>query len=323
MIRFAVVGYGNLGKACEQIAHESSDFENVGIFTRREPSNMSSPFGTKFYKQDEIESFKDKVDVVAICTGSANDVTELGKRLAKNFNTVDSFDTHAKMQDYSNSMNEIATANGNLCFVGIGWDPGLFSLMRVLFEGSLPNGTTQTFWGKGVSQGHSEAIRKIEGVLDGKQYTIPKEEALNKARNGEGANLTTRDKHLRECFVVAEDGADKAKIEQTIKTMPNYFSDYDTIVNFISKEEFDRDHSTIPHGGFVLRSGNSNDTKHSIEFSLKLESNPNFTASVLMAYARANAKLQKENVKGAKTILDVPVSALSSLDWGSLVKKYV
>lgn len=323
MIKFAIVGYGNLGKACEKIAVNSEDFELVGIFTRRAPETMSSPFGTSFYKQDELESFKGKIDVIALCTGSANDLTELGLRAAKSFNTVDSFDTHARMAEYATQMKDITLSTDHLSFIGIGWDPGVFSIMRTLFEGVLSNGNTQTFWGKGVSQGHSEAIRRIDGVENGIQYTIPKEEALVKARNGEGASLTTRDKHLRECFVVAKEGADKALIEKTIKEMPNYFADYDTIVHFISKEEFEKNHNSIPHGGFVLRSGENNGTHHNLEFSLKLESNPDFTASVLMAYARANAQLYSEGVRGVKTAIDVPISALIGGNWIDKVSKFV
>ncbi len=323
MIKFAIVGYGNLGKACEKIAMASDDFELVGIFTRREPSTMQSPFGTPFFKQDEIKNFKGKLDVVALCTGSANDLTSLGERLAKSFNTVDSFDTHAKMGEYVENMDKINLENGTLSFVGIGWDPGVFSIMRALFEGVLQSGNTQTFWGKGVSQGHSEAVRRIEGVVDAKQYTIPKDEALKKARCGEGDTLTTRDKHLRECFVVAKEGADTTLIENTIKQMPNYFAEYDTVVHFISQEEFDRDHKGIPHGGFVLRSGIVNGTKDSLEFSLTLESNPDFTANVLMAYARANARMSARGVTGAKTVIDIAVGELVEGTHTDKVKKFV
>lgn len=323
MIKFAIVGYGNLGKACEKIALASDDFELVGIFTRRDPKSMVSPYGSKFFRQDDLESFAGQIDVVALCTGSANDLTELGKRVAANFNTVDSFDTHARIPEYASQMQKITIENGNLSFIGIGWDPGIFSLMRALFDGVLQDGNTQTFWGKGVSQGHSEAIRHIDGVAKGIQYTIPKQDALDAAREGRGAQLTTRDKHLRECFVVAKDGADKALIEKTIKEMPNYFADYDTIVHFISDEEFDRNHNTIPHGGFVLRSGQSNGMKHNLEFSLKLESNPDFTASVLMAYARANAVLYEQGMRGTKTIIDIPVGALIKHKWLNKVEQYI
>ena len=314
MVRIAIVGYGNLGKACEKIACTQDGFQLVGIFTRREPSSMKSPFGTAFYKQSDIENFKGKIDVLALCTGSANDLTDLGMRCAASFNTVDSFDTHARMRDYVTEMQRITTENGNLSFIGIGWDPGLFSLMRAVFGGVLPDGVSQTFWGRGVSQGHSEAVRRIEGVVKGIQSTVPKQEALDAARSGKGAELTTRDKHLRECFVVAAEGADKAEIERKIVTMPNYFDEYDTVVHFITEEEFDRDHGAMPHGGFVLRSGEVNGAHHSLEFALKLESNPDFTASVLMAYAKANARLFAKGVRGAMTILDIPAIALTDED---------
>lgn len=312
MIKFAIVGYGNLGRACERIAHDGKDFELVGIFTRREPASMTSPYGTAFYRQSDLEQFKGKIDVLALCTGSANDLTDLGKRCAANFNTVDSFDTHARMREYVTDMEKITAEHGTLSFVGIGWDPGLFSLMRAVFGGVLSAGNTQTFWGKGVSQGHSEAIRKIKGVVKGIQYTVPKEDALEKARSGQGESLTTRDKHLRECFVVAAEDADKAEIERQIVTMPNYFAEYDTVVHFITAEEFDRDHNKMPHGGFVLRSGEVNGRHSNMEFSLKLESNPDFTASVLMAYARANAKMYAEGARGVKTVLDIPAVALTA-----------
>lgn len=322
MIKFAVVGYGNLGRACERIAAKSPDFNIIGIFTRRNPEEMSSPFNTPFYKQEDLEEFKDKIDVLALCTGSANDLTELGKRAAASFNTVDSFDTHAKMKQYALEMNKIASENGNLSFIGIGWDPGLFSLMRAVFDGVLPRGNTNTFWGRGVSQGHSEAVRRIEGVVNAVQYTIPKDEALSAARSGDAA-LTTRDKHLRECFVVAGEGADREYIEKTVKEMPDYFAEYDTVVHFISEDEFEKNHKGIPHGGFVLRNGESNGSRHNLEFSLKLESNPDFTAGVLMAYAKANAALYAQGLRGAKTVLDIPAAALLSGDWCELIQKYV
>lgn len=322
-MKIAIVGYGNLGKACERIAIDSSDIEIVGIFTRRDPSALSSPYGTPFFRQEDIGMFKGRVDAACICTGSANDVTELGKRLAAEFNTVDSFDTHARMIEYAADMRKIAIENGRLCFVGIGWDPGLFSLMRALFDGVLPKGCTHTFWGRGVSQGHSEAIRRIEGVDDAKQYTVPKADALRLAREGKGDKLTDRDRHLRECYVVADDGADKDRIQREIVTMPNYFEPYDTVVHFISKAEFEKKHSGIAHAGFVMRSGEANGTSNGLEFSLKLDSNPNFTASVLMAYARANARLYALGERGARTILDIPISAVCGGEFISNVRKYV
>ncbi len=323
MIKIAIVGYGNLGRACERIAHNSGDFETVGIFTRRNPDTVKSDFGTPVYSQRDIESFKDETDVACICTGSANDVTDLGIRLAKNFNTVDSFDTHAKMSAYFEQMDNTAKQSGKLCFVGMGWDPGLFSLMRGLCEGILPFADTQTFWGRGVSQGHSEAIRRIEGVVDAKQYTVPKDEALRLAREGKGGSLKVRDKHLRECFVVAEEDADKAEIERKIVSMPDYFEPYDTVVHFIDEEEFKSRHSAMPHAGFVLRSGEINGARCNIEFSLKLDSNPDFTAAVLMAYAKANANLAIAGETGAKSILDIPASALLGKDRSANVGKFV
>ena len=314
MYKIGIVGYGNLGRACEKIAAASEDMQLVGIFTRRDPDTLSSPFGTPFFRQSDLAKYEGEIDVLALCTGSANDLVDLGKTAAVHFNTVDSFDTHAKMRGYVTDMERITSENGHLSFIGIGWDPGLFSLMRALFGGVLPGGSTQTFWGKGVSQGHSEAVRKLPGVVKGVQYTIPKEEALAAARRGEGASLTTRDKHLRECFVVAAEGADKAEIERRIVTMPNYFDEYDTVVHFITEEEFDRDHTGMPHGGFVLRGGEVNGMKERVEFSLALDSNPDFTASVLMAYARVNCKLFRKGVRGAKTILDIPVIELTDED---------
>lgn len=323
MIRIAIIGYGNLGKACERIAIDSDDMEIFGIFTRREPSVLSSPYGTRFFRQNEIEHYKEEIDVACICTGSANDVTELAVRLAKSFNTVDSFDTHSKMIEYADDMRKSALEGDRLCFIGIGWDPGLFSLMRALFDGVLHDGNTQTFWGRGVSQGHSEAIRRIEGVKDAKQYTVPKDEALHIAREGKGGTLTDRDRHLRECYVVAEEGADKERIKREIVTMPNYFEPYDTIVHFVDENEFKKNHSGIAHAGFVMRSGSVNDKAQALEFSLKLDSNPDFTASVLMAYARANAKLYAAGERGVRTILDIPVSALLDGCFMSNVRKYV
>lgn len=310
MIKIAIIGYGNLGRACESIAANSNEFETVGIFTRRNPDAMTSPFGTPFFRQEDIFKLKNDVDVAVICTGSANDVTELGVRLAGDFNTVDSFDTHARIPDYFKEMSRAANAGGRLCFIGIGWDPGLFSLIRALLSGVLPDGATHTFWGRGVSQGHSEAIRRISGVIDAKQYTVPKPEALALAREGGGEWMSDGDKHRRECYVAVENGADKCRIEHDIKTMPNYFEPYDTSVCFVSEEELKARHGEMPHAGLVLRSGRVNGRAQSIELSLKLESNPDFTASVLMAYARANAYLHGLGEVGARTVLDIPVSAL-------------
>ena len=322
MIKIGIIGYGNLGRACESIAKSSNDFETVGIFTRRDPDTMTSPYGTPFFRQDDIFRFENDIDVAVICTGSANDVTELGVRLAGRFNTVDSFDTHARIPSYFEEMSRVANENKRLCFISIGWDPGLFSLMRALFTGVLPKGVAHTFWGRGVSQGHSEAIRKIAGVVDAKQYTVPKPEALTLARAGGGEWMSDGDKHRRECYVEVESGADKDRIEREIKTMPNYFEPYDTTVNFVSAEELKENHGAMPHAGFVLRSGEVNGKAQSLEFSLKLDSNPDFTASVLMAYARANAYLYSVGEVGARTALDIPISALFAGD-ADIVKRFV
>ncbi len=322
-MKIAIVGYGNLGKACEKIAMESDEFELVGIFSRRDSNKLSSPYGTKFYKQQDIFEFQGKIDVVALCLGSANDLTVNALKIAERFNTVDSFDTHARMVEYSENLDEVARKNGRLCFVGIGWDPGLFSMMRALFTATIPNGVTQTFWGKGVSQGHSEAIRRIDGVKDAKQYTIPKNLALEIARSGGGERLSARDKHLRECYVVADDNADKKRIEEEIKSMPNYFAEYDTVVHFIDEQTFLREHQGMEHGGFVMRHGECNGMSTFGEFSLKLDSNPDFTASVLMRYAIANEKLHKEGWRGAKSILDIPISAILSCDRTKMIKDFV
>ena len=309
MTKIAIIGYGNLGKALERIACASDDLNVAGIFTRRDPKQMTSQFGAAFFKQDEIFDMAQDIDVACICTGSANDVTALGVRLAAVVNTVDSFDTHAKMSDYFAAMDKAATNANKLSIIGAGWDPGLFSLMRALFEGVLPNGGSHTFWGRGVSQGHSEAIRRIEGVLDARQYTVPKDEALRLAREG-GATLSDRDKHFRECYVVAEDGADRYRIKRSIVEMPNYFAPYDTSVTFIDAEQMREEHSAMPHAGFVLRTGSANGNTSRLEFSLKLDSNPDFTAAVMAAYARANVRLASKGECGARTVLDIPVSAL-------------
>lgn len=286
--------------------------ELEAIFTRREVSKVSENDNLMVHIS-KIGDFKDEIDVMILCGGSATDLVEQGPMVAEMFNTVDSFDTHAKIPAYFEKMNEVSSASGNLSIISVGWDPGLFSLNRLLGNAVLPNGKDYTFWGKGVSQGHSDAIRRIQGVKNGIQYTIPIEAALERVRSGENPDLTTREKHLRECFVVAEEGADKTKIEEEIKNMPNYFSDYDTTVHFITEEELKRDHSGMPHGGFVIRTGETGEgTKQRIEFSLELGSNPEFTSSVLVAYARAISKMAKEGKKGALTVFDVPFGYLSS-----------
>ena len=309
-IRVGVIGYGNLGKGVLKSIKQNSDMELQGVFTRREGVYIGD--GMKALHISKIADFKDKIDVMILCGGSATDLPEQGPMIAEMFNTVDSFDTHAKIPEYFEKMDSVAKASGKLSIISVGWDPGLFSLNRLMGQAILPQGNDYTFWGKGVSQGHSDAIRRIDGVKDGKQYTIPKEDALSKVRSGENPELTTREKHSRVCYVVLEDGADKEKVENDIKTMPNYFSDYDTEVNFISEEELKENHSGMPHGGFVIRTGVTGEgNKEKIEFSLSLDSNPEFTSSVLVAYARAITRMAKEGKTGACTVLDVPPSYIS------------
>lgn len=310
-IKVGVMGYGNLGRGVLKAINCNDDMQLEAVFTRRE--GITTDEGIKTVHISKIAEYKDKIDVMILCGGSATDLPEQGPMVAEMFNTVDSFDTHAKIPQYFESVDKVAKAAGTLSIISVGWDPGLFSLNRLFGNAILPQGTDYTFWGKGVSQGHSDAIRRIKGVKDAKQYTIPKEEALEKVRNGENPKLTTRDKHFRSCYVVLEDGADKAKVENEIKTMPNYFSDYDTEVNFISEEELKKNHSGMPHGGFVIRTGTTgNGNKEKIEFSLTLDSNPEFTASVLVAYARAIAKLAKEGKTGACSVFDIPPAYLSA-----------
>ncbi len=310
-IKVGILGYGNLGRGVELAVSKSNDMELVAVFTRRD--NVVTNMGMTCINVNKINEYKDKIDVLIMCGGSATDLPVQGVQMIKHFNTVDSFDTHARIPEYFDAMDKVAKENGKLGIISVGWDPGLFSIARMLFGAVLPNGNDYTFWGKGVSQGHSDAIRRVNGVKAGVQYTIPKQEALDKVRNSENPNLTARDKHLRECFVVAKEGADKKQIEQDIKNMPNYFADYDTIVHFITEEELKSEHNAMPHGGFVIRSGQTTDEhKHILEFSLKLDSNPEFTSSVLVAYARAIAKLSKEGKTGAVTVFDIPLTYLSA-----------
>ncbi len=317
LIRIGIVGYGNLGRGAELAIAQNSDMKLVGIFTRRDPASIN-PINSDVpvLDMDSLLSKKSEIDVLILCGGSATDLPVQGPELAKHFNIVDSFDTHAEIPSYFAKVEESAKPADKVAIISVGWDPGMFSINRLYAGAILPNGTDYTFWGKGVSQGHSDAIRRIEGVADAKQYTIPMDAALQAVRDGKMPELSTREKHLRECFVVAKEGADLEKIKSEIVNMPNYFADYDTVVNFISQEELNKDHSGIPHGGFVLRSGQSDEagkTKHLIEYSLKLDSNPEFTASVLVAYARANVKLQKHGAKGAFTVFDIPPAYLSPL----------
>ena len=315
-MKIAIYGYGNLGRGVECAVTAARDAELFGIFTRREPQTVKTVTGAAVYKAEDILDFKDDIDVVIICGGSATDLPEMTPALAKHFNVVDSFDTHAKIPEHFSRVDEAALKNNHTALISGGWDPGMFSINRLYASAVLPNGKDYTFWGKGVSQGHSDAIRRIEGVKDAKQYTVPIDEALAAVRSGANPELTTRQKHLRECFVVAEDGADKALIEKEIKTMPNYFADYDTIVHFIDEEELKRDHTGIPHGGFVIRTGTTginNQNSHIIEYSLKLDSNPEFTASVLVAYARAINRMALRGNYGCKTVFDIPPCDLSPL----------
>ncbi len=315
-IRIGILGYGNLGRGVECAIKQREDMELKAVFTRRDPKTVTLlTDGVPVYSVDEAVNMKDEIDVMILCGGSATDLPVQTPEFAKMFNVVDSFDTHAKIPEHFEAVDKAAKESGKVGIISIGWDPGMFSLNRLYANAILEDGKDYTFWGKGVSQGHSDAIRRVEGVKDAKQYTIPKEEALRAVRAGENPDLTTREKHLRECFVVAEEGADKAKIEETIKTMPNYFDEYDTIVHFISEEELKRDHSGIPHGGFVIRSGKTGwngENKHLIEYSLTLDSNPEFTSSVLVAYARAAYRLNKEGQSGCKTAFDIAPAYLSA-----------
>lgn len=308
-IRIGILGYGNLGKGVEYAVAQNDDMCLKAVFTRRDPSTVKIiTEGVPVYSVDDAQAHASEIDVLIICGGSANDLPVQTPEFVKYFNVVDSFDTHARIPEHFANVDKAAKESGKLGFISIGWDPGLFSLIRMYGNAVLPNGNDYTFWGKGVSQGHSDAIRRVKGVKNAKQYTIPVESALEKVRNGENPDLTTREKHTRECFVVPEEGADLAQIENDIKTMPNYFSDYDTTVHFITEEELMRDHSGIPHGGFVIRTGSTgkdNATNHVMEFSLKLDSNPEFTSSVLAAFARAAYKLNAEGVSGCRTIFDV------------------
>lgn len=313
-IKIGIVGYGNLGKGAALAVAASEDMTLTGVYTRRDPSTVQVVTGASAYHIDDLEKHADEIDVIILCGGSATDLPKQTPAIAKRFNVIDSFDTHASIPEHFANVDAAAKEGGNVAIISIGWDPGLFSLNRMMSGAILPDGADYTFWGKGVSQGHSDAVRRIPGVIDARQYTIPVESAVQAVRNGENPTLTTREKHTRECFVVAEEGADLQKIEEAIKTMPKYFADYDTTVHFISKEEMNRNHSGIPHGGSVIRTGKTGAEKehtHVVEFSLKLDSNPEFTASVLVAYARAAYKLSKEGVSGAKTIFDVAPGYLS------------
>jgi len=326
-MKVGIYGYGNLGKGVESAIMQNSDMELVGVFSRRNPESVKiHTEGVKVYPASSIEEFKDKIDVLIICGGSATDLPVMTPNLAKSFNVIDSFDTHAKVPEHFSNVDTAAKNGKNVAIISVGWDPGMFSLNRIYANAYLPVGSDYTFWGKGVSQGHSDAIRKIDGVLDAKQYTIPVEEALAKVRSGENPELTTRDKHIRECFVVAKEGADLERIEKETVTMPNYFADYNTIVHFISMDEFMRDHSAIPHGGYVIRGGKTGFNEENteiIEYSLKLDSNPEFTGSILVAYARAAYKMSQRGDFGCKTVADVAPKDLLNIDNETILKKFI
>lgn len=315
-IRIGILGYGNLGKGIECAIAQNDDMELVAVFTRRAPESVKVLSGAPVYHVDELNKMQDKIDVLMLCGGSATDLPTQTPEYAKMFNVVDSFDTHARIPEHFANVDASAKGAGKIAMISVGWDPGMFSLNRLYANAILRDGNDYTFWGKGVSQGHSDAIRRIAGVKNAKQYTIPVDSALASVRACENPELTTRQKHTRECFVVAEEGADLAKIENEIKTMPNYFADYDTTVHFISEEELNRDHAGIPHGGFVLRTGKTGrngENNHVIEYSLKLDSNPEFTACVLVAYARAAYRMNQKGMTGCKTVFDVAPADLSPM----------
>ncbi len=312
MINVAIVGYGNLGKGVLTALRKTNDMNLVGIFTRRQPELIENQTGEKAYSVEKLTEFKKSIDVLILCGGSATDLPTYTKEYLKDFNTVDSFDTHAKIPEYYQTLKEVAEKSNTLGAISIGWDPGVFSIARALFGAVLPDGNDYTFWGKGVSQGHSDALRRIDGVENAIQYTVPKEEALSLVRSGVRPDLSVREKHLRECYVAIKDGADANRIENEIKNMPNYFKDYDTVVNFVTAEEVKAMQSKLNHGGFVLRSGNTSEQNADLlELKLTLDSNPEFTGSVLVAYARAVYRMAKAGSKGVVTVLDVPISLLS------------
>ena len=313
-IRIGIVGCGNIGRGVEQAIKRNQDMELAAVFTRRDPASVKvATEGAKVVHMDDMLSMKGDVDVMVLCGGSATDLPVMGPEIAANFNTIDSFDTHAKIPEYFANVDKAAKEGNNISIISVGWDPGMFSLNRLYAESILVQGSTYTFWGKGVSQGHSDAIRRIPGVKNAIQYTVPVDEAVDQVRSGSEPKLTTRDKHTRECYVVAQEGANKAEIENAIKTMPNYFDEYNTTVHFISEEELKRDHSKMPHGGFVIRTGETGEegNKHVIEYSLKLDSNPEFTASVLIAYARAAYRLNQKGENGARSVFDIAPALLS------------
>ena len=322
-MKLGIYGYGNIGKGIELACSQNKDVELVGIFTRRNKNEVKSILGTKVYNVNELQDFKDKIDILAICGGSATELPKMTVELAKDFNVIDTFDTHANIPEHFNSVDKAAKDSGHIAMISCGWDPGMFSLNRLYANALLPNGKGYTFWGKGISQGHSDAIRRIKGVIDAKQYTVPVKEVVDKVLNGETPELTTREKHIRECFVVVEDDADKVSIENEIKTMPNYFADYETIVNFISLEELKEKHSGMPHAGFVVRTGNTGknkEHKHIISYNLKLDSNPEFTAMAVVAFARALHKEKKNGTLGCLTVFDIRPRDIIDVPYEELLK---
>lgn len=324
-IRIGILGYGNLGKGVESAINDNEDMELVGVFTRRDPRSIKiQTQGVNVYSMDDVLKMKKDIDVMILCGGSATDLPTMTPDMAKHFNVIDSFDNHKKIPEHFKNVDKEAKKGNNIALISVGWDPGMFSLNRVYANAILNNGSDYTFWGKGVSQGHSQAIRRIQGVVDAKQYTIPIDSALNAVRDGENPELTAREKHTRECFVVAEDGADLKRIEDEIKTMPNYFADYNTTVHFINKEELANEHGGIPHGGFVIRSGKTgwnNQNNQIIEYSLKLDSNPEFNACIVIAYARAAYRMRNRGITGCKTVFDVTPVDLSTMTSEELREK--
>ena len=324
MVKVGLYGYGNIAKGVECAVKQNKDMEVTCVFTRRNPETVETISGAKVYKTDDILNHKDDIDVLVMCGGSATDLPEQTPAMAEHFNVVDSFDTHKRIPEHFENVNAAAKKSGKIGIISVGWDPGMFSLNRLYGSCILPDGADYTFWGKGVSQGHSDAIRRIKGVVDARQYTIPVEAALDAVRSGSEPQLTTRQKHTRECFVVAEEGADLERIKNEIVTMKNYFDEYDTTVNFISQEELDRDHKGIPHGGFVIRTGKTGkdlEHNHIVEYSLKLDSNPEFTSSIIVAFVRAAYRLNKEGQSGCKTVFDIPPAYLSSKSGEELRKE--
>ena len=322
-MKLGIYGYGNIGKGVELACSQNKDVELFGIFSRRDKNTIKPLLNTKVYNANEISNFKNEIDVLAICGGSATELPTMTPELAKDFNVIDTFDTHAKIYEHFQNVDKVAKANDHIALISCGWDPGMFSLNRLYANVLLPNGKDYTFWGRGISQGHSDALRRIEGVLDAKQYTVPIENAVTRVLNGETPDLTIKEKHKRECFVVLKDGADKNKVENEIKTMPNYFADYETIVHFISKEELDKNHSGMPHAGFVVRTGNTgkdNEHKHTISYNLKLDSNPEFTAQAVVAFSRALYKEYNDGNRGCLTVFDIKPKYLYGGSYDDLLK---